>query len=581
MKYSTLALAYSSIESTSKRLEKTHLVRELLVKTSEKEIKAVTLLLQGMVFPAWDPRKIGVAEKIVIKALARTLGTKEDNVMKQWKKTGDLGLAAEKLHATKTQVTLFSEVLSVQKVFANLQKLASTEGSGSVDSKIQLIAELLSSASAIEAKYITRTVIGDLRVGIAEGTLRDAIAWAFLDAKENYDQEKKTISPDREKYESVIATIQLAYDRCNDFGTVAEAAIKGEKALATIKLTIGVPIKVMLAQRSKGIEHALEMVGTPADLEYKLDGFRMQIHKSKDGIRLFTRRLEEVTAQFPDVVQAVKKHVKGTEFILDAEVVGFDPKTGKYRAFQDISQRIRRKYGIEEMAKKLPVEVNVFDVLIHNGKETLDLPLKERIKILKDILIPEKRKLIEVSRLITDDAKKGKAFYEKSMAAGNEGIMAKTLEAPYKPGSRVGFMVKVKHVMDTMDLVIVGAEWGEGKRAGWLTSFIVACQSPDGLVEIGKVATGLKELEEQGLSFKEMTDLLKPLIREEKERQITVKPQLVLEVAFEEIQASPTYSSGYALRFPRVRGLREDRGVQDITTLEEVQEAYDLQRGRN
>ncbi|MEK6886847.1 MAG: ATP-dependent DNA ligase, partial [Nanoarchaeota archaeon] len=358
----------------------------------------------------------------------------------------------------------------------------------------------------------------------------------------------------------------------------------GLNGLAKLSLKVGAPIKVMLYPKAEDFKEAFEIVGKPAQLEFKYDGFRIQAHKKDNKITLFTRRLENVTKQFPDVVEFVKEHVKAKEFIIDSEAVGYDPKTKKYIAFQSISQRIKRKYDIEKTAKEFPVELNIFDIVECNGTDYLNKPFRERRKLLEKVIpknIPLKIRLAEA--IVTDDVKKAEKFYQQSLAAGNEGVMAKSLDAAYQPGRRVGGGVKVKPVMETLDLVIVGAEKGEGKRAGWLSSFIIACrdEDTDDLVEIGRVSTGFKEKKEEGTSFEEMTELLEPLIIDKKSKIVVVKPKIIIEVAFEEIQKSPEYSSGYALRFPRLVRLREDRGVDDSSTLREVDMFYNKQRGRH
>jgi DNA ligase 1 len=337
----------------------------------------------------------------------------------------------------------------------------------------------------------------------------------------------------------------------------------------------------MLYKKADDIKNAFKQVGKPAAFEYKYDGFRIECHKEKDKIRLYTRNFEDVTKQFPDVVDAVKGHIACDSCIFDSEVVGYKKKTTQYLPFQKISQRIRRKYNIKETAEEFPVEVNVFDLLYLDGKSTIDKPFNERRKLLTKILKPKERTIVLSRIMITESEEEANRFYNEALDKGNEGVMAKNLEAIYKPGSRVGFGVKVKPVMESLDLVIVGAEWGEGKRASWLTSFIVACRdNDDNLQTIGKVSTGLKELEAEGTTFKHLTKLLKPLITEEKGKEVKVKQEIIIEVHYEEIQKSTKYSSGYALRFPRFIRLREDRGAHDCSLLDQVEELFDEQRGQ-
>jgi len=640
MKYIDLVEVYQKLDSTTKRLEKTYFISELLRETPLEDLSRITLLLQGKIFPPWDERKIGVASRMVLKSINLATGLNSRDIEDEWKKTGDLGKTAENLIKRKKQATLFSQDLSVSKVFNNLRKLATLEGLGSVDQKVKLISELLTSAKPIEARYIVRNVLEELRVGVGAGSLRDAIAWAFFpkvvgiffkcDKCNNYmpninkclecnqaienkfnkeverfDKKKvlKLKSTDelkkadlkkydfilckdenlaRECYNYIVNAVQGAYDVANDFSVVAEKAKSGGiNGLMSVGLEPGRPVKVMLAIKVKDIKEGFERVGKPADIEYKLDGFRLQIHKKDNKIKLFTRRLENVTKQFPEVVDYVKNNVNGDSFIIDSEAVGFNPKTKKYLPFQSISQRIKRKYDIKNMAKEFPVELNVFDVIYYNGKNMVKTPFIERRKIIEKIVKPAERKIVYVKNLITSDEKEVLKFYKESLNKGNEGIMFKTLDAVYKPGARVGHMVKFKPVMDTLDLVIVGAEWGEGKRSNWLSSFTLACiDENNNFLEIGKVGTGIKEKSELGVSFGQLTEELKPLIISEKGKKANVRPEIVVEVRYEEIQKSPTYNSGYALRFPRVVNLRLERSAEECSTLKMVEEFYEGQRHR-
>ncbi|RMF56080.1 ATP-dependent DNA ligase [Candidatus Woesearchaeota archaeon] len=563
MDYSQLVETYKKLESTTKRLEKTTIISNLLRETKTEDLRMIVLLLQGKIFPAWDEREIGVASRLVIKAISLATGSSANEIEDKWKQTGDLGLVSEHFTTGKRQKTLFSQKLTVKKVFSNLQKLATLEGKGTVTKKIQLLAELLTSASPDEAKYIVRTVLCELRVGIGSGTMRDAIIEAFFD----------------EKDKETVQIVQNAYDLTNDFGEVAEIAkAKGINSLKNIPLTVGRPIKVMLYMKAKNISDGFERVGKPAAIEYKYDGFRIQLHGKNGSIKLFTRRLEDVTAQFPDIVKIVKGLIKADEFILDGEVIGIDAKTKKWLPFQNISQRIKRKYDIEKVAKEVPVMLNLFDAMQVKGENIINKPFRERRTMLKKITEEQPNKLELARQIITSDEKKAEDFYKESLKKGNEGIMMKNLEAVYKPGSRVGYGVKVKPTMENLDVVITGAEWGEGKRANWLTSFTIAIIDDDkNLLEVGKVGTGIKE-KEAGLTFEKLTGLLKPLIISEKGREVKVKPEIVIEVSYEEIQKSPTYSSGYALRFPRVISLREDMSADDCSTLNVLEDLYQNQR---
>jgi DNA ligase-1 len=578
MHYETLVELYDKLFSTTKRLDKTRAIAQFL-KDLKDDGDMIFLLLRGRIYPDWDDTKIGFAVRMAIKAIAVSSGIPEDKVEQEWKKLGDLGDVSEKLISKKKQSTLFTTKLTVKKVFSNLRKLSEQEGSGSVDTKIKLISELLTSASPSEAKYIIRTVLEDMRIGIGDSTLRDAIAWCCFDiaVKENEDEE--AVVKERDKYNSIIAALQEAYDITNEWSIVFQKAKKGIDELKDVSIKIGIPIKVMLFIKAISFEDAFERVGKPCAWEYKYDGFRMQIHKKGNEVIIFTRRLENVTSQFPDVIERILNNVHAESCILDAEAVGIDPKTGKYLPFQNVSQRIKRKYGIEEMTKKLPIELNVFDILYCDDVSQLKVPYLERRKLIEKIIKQKSREIVVSDQIVSSDLAEVESFFKKAVDRGNEGLMAKKLDSVYKPGSRVGFGMKIKAMKESLDLVIVKAEYGEGKRAGWLSSFTVACMDEDGtLLEIGKVSTGLKEKDEEGTSFEMLTNLLKPLILSEKGKEVAVKPQVIIEVGHEEIQKSNSYSSGYALRFPRFLKLREDKGLDEISTVDYVDRLFREQK---
>jgi len=585
MNYLDLCQLYHQLDATTKRLEKTWHISRFLQKAHPDDLPSIILLLQGLIYPEYDERKMGIASRLILKAIQVATGIPAMKVEEMWKATGDLGISAERLVTKKTQSTLASRELTVEKVLTNLRRASELEGEGMVDKKVKLLAELLTSATPIEARYIIRTTLEELRVGVASCTIRDAITWAFFEdaCKLNYDEQKKSIEPeDREKYSEIVAIVQTAHDLCNDYAEVARLAkTAGMRGLQDVSLTVGKPIKVMLFQKARGIGEAFERVGKPCAFEYKYDGFRLQIHKQGGRIVLYTRRLEDVTQQFPEVVAYVKTHVHADAVILDGEAVGYHPKTKKYLPFQSISQRIRRKYDIERLSRDFPVELNIFDILSADGNTVMGEPFRKRRERIERMIEQVPYKIIVAKQLVTDDPEKAEAFYKASLDAGEEGVMAKNLEGIYKPGSRVGFGVKIKPTMETLDLAIVGAEWGEGKRKGWLSTFALACRDEDTgeFLELGKVGTGFKELEaEGGITFEQMTKLLEQLIIAEKGKEVTVKPQIVIEVTYEEIQRSPTYTSGYALRFPRLVNLRMEKPADEASTLQIVEELYDNQK---
>ncbi|MBU4246524.1 MAG: ATP-dependent DNA ligase [Nanoarchaeota archaeon] len=666
MLYRALAETYQKLEATTLKLEKARILSDFLQNSPAEELDNVCYLALGRIYPGWSETELGIASLLMVKTLSKTYGVNPKKIEEEWKKTGDLGTVAENLTETKKQAALFKRHLSLNDVFENLRKLPSHEGSGSQEKKRMLISELFSSASPLEAKYLARTIIGNLRIGVAEGILRDAIAEAFfatayskaqlllktdgareferlfkiegkrfviedtiakyfeeddesgevkkrfeifkekntvriatckeidtIAKEETFWKKSKSIGADfifaesdeitKAINEKIYSAVDEAIELSNDFGLVAKCASEeGDAGFKSITLELGHPIKVMLAQKSTGIDDALETVGTPCAIEYKYDGFRMQIHKKGDDVEIFTRRLENVTRQFPEIRDAVKKGIRADTCIIEGEAVGFDPKTKKYKAFQEISRRIKRKYEIGKTAEEIPIILNLFDILYLDGKSLIKAEFADRRRKLEVIVREMPMRLVLAEQLLTASKTSAEEFYKKSLEAGNEGIMFKNISAPYKPGSRVGHMIKLKPTMESLDLTIVGGEWGEGKRANWVSSFILACIDRDtgDFVGIGRMGTGIKEKTIEGLSFSELTEMLREHIIKEEGKTVMVEPSIVVEVAYEEIQKSPTYSSGYALRFPRLLRLRVDRAPQEIDDLTRVEDLYNKQRGR-
>jgi len=581
MYYSRLADTYEELEKTSAKLKKSEIIAMLLKETDSREMGMVVLLLQGRVFPIWSEKELGIANLLMIKAISTATGFPAGKVEERFKKTGDLGLVVEELIKNKKQSTLFSRRLTVGKVFENLQKVAGVEGKGSQDRKFQLVSEIIGSAQAKEAKYIVRTVLGELRIGVAEGIVRDAIAEAFF-----HENERK----------EAINAIEWAWFLTGDYGVTAGIAKeKGLSGLKKVKLEIGKPIQVLLAEKSPSLQDALESFEECA-IEIKYDGARVQIHKSGERIWLYTRRLENITRQFPDLVELVKKHVKGNEFIIEGEILAVDPKTQRPLTFQTLSQRIHRKYDIQEIVKQIPIQVNVFDVIYHGGKSFFSTPFRERRKFLESIIVPLPGKFQLAEELVTKDIKKAESFYKRALEANQEGVMVKNLSALYQPGRRVaGGWLKVKPTMESLDLAIIGAQWGTGKRAGWMGSFLLGCldEKAGDFLECGMIGTGIKEKEgvsgrlqagmekeQEGVTFHQLTKLLKPNIESEKGGLIKIRPKVVVEVAYEEIQKSPNYRSGFALRFPRVVRIRFDKGPEQADTLHRVKLLFEQQKGQ-
>lgn len=568
MEYSRLAELYEYLEETSSRLAKTEKIAAFLRDTDDVSLGHVVLLVQGRVFPSYSDKEIGIADKTMVRTISSSTGFPESKVVAAFKKTGDLGLVAERMSSGRRQTILGRTGISTGKVFENLRKIALIEGTGSQGKKMSLVKELLAGAAPREAKYIVRTVLGELRIGVAKGILRDSITEAFFGAEGT------------EKRREIASAIESAWFVRPDYAEIAAIAKEqGLDGLRKVSVEVGKPYHVLLAQKAKSLEEALDEFGRP-QLEFKYDGARVCIHRKGDDIWVFTRRLENVTGQFPDLVDTVREGIGSEEYIVEGEILAIDPENGRPLPFQRLSRRIKRKYDIGKMSHEIPVQVNLFDLVFEGGKSMFSEPLGKRISRLEKIVKPVKGRLRLARKLVTKDAAKANKFYESALKERQEGVMVKNLDSEYRPGRRVGYWLKVKPTMESLDLVITGAEWGSGKRASWLGSFILSCRKGDDFLECGMMGTGIKEKGE-GVTFEEMTSRLRPLIEKEEGRSVKIKPSLVVEVAYEEIQKSTNYSSGFALRFPRLLRTRPDKSEEDADTLEKVRRLYCLQRGRN
>ena len=558
MQYSRLAETFEKLESTQKTLEKTDILAELFRESGE-ELPEVVLLATGTPFPAWKNMDLGVSSKTLVKIISKATGRSEDEITEVWKDEGDLGFAAEEMVEKKTQQRLMTREVTVEKVFERLQKVAEMDAKGlsqsvNQDKKQKELADLISSADPKEARYLARIIINNLRLGVGEGTIRDALAEAFFDG-EHKDK------------------IQKAYDFTNDFAEVSKACREGLEKVESLELELNRPIKSMLAKKVETIEEGFEEVGEPAAIDYKYDGMRAQIHVKEGDVTVFTRRLEDVTEQFPDVVESVEENIDSENCIIDTEIVGYDPEDGGMIPFQKLSKRIKRKYEIQKLKAQIPVTVRPFD-LIYLDEPILEKKYSERWRKLNRIVSEEENEMKMVDHAETSEEEKVGEMQQKSLSAGHEGIMMKSLDAEYKPGNRVGYMVKLKPVMETLDLAIIAAKWSEGRRSDWLGQLYLGCydEKNDEYLEVGKMATGLTD--EQ---FQEITEKLKPLITSEDGRKVKVRPEVIVEAEYEEIQKSPNYSSGYALRFPRMKQFRDDK--EEADGLDKIKNLYSDQSG--
>ncbi|MEM1689269.1 MAG: ATP-dependent DNA ligase [Candidatus Hadarchaeales archaeon] len=565
MKYLTLAETFEKLEKTSSYLEKNEIIVSLLQNTPPEYIEKVVLLLLGRAWPTYVSKETGVGIQQLKKAISLASGYPTSQVEHLLKKMGDLGEVAQELIKKKKQVSLFQKPLTVSDVFETIKRLPEITGESSIDRKIERVASLLTSAQPIEAKFIVRTVLGDLRIGVAEGRLRDAIADAF------------NIPPE---------DVEKAYMLTSDYALVAKtAAEKGIEGVRGLSVVVGRPVSPMLAQRAESIAEVLQRMNGKAAFEIKLDGIRIQAHKDGEKVILFTRRMEDYTSMFPDMIYPLRRAIKAEKAIVDGELVAIDPETKKPMPFQEVLKR-RRKYGIEKTAKQIPVELHLFDVLLVDDRAMLERPYVERRKILEKI-IEENEKVFIVEQKVLSREEEIREFSDYAIKIGHEGLLAKELNSPYRAGRREFLWLKIKPVLETLDLVVVGVLYGKGKRAGVFGSYILAARDPASgkFKTVTKCGSGFTDED-----LKDLTELFQPLILQKPDPSVDieidvdahVEPKIVFEVAYEEIQASPEekHTSGFGLRFPRFIRIREDKRPEEAATINEIAELYRRQEER-
>ncbi|MHA1835933.1 MAG: ATP-dependent DNA ligase [Candidatus Odinarchaeia archaeon] len=582
MFFRQLSEYYQKLEDTTKRLEMTDILTELLKNTTVEEIDKIIYLTQGKLHPDWyGLPEIGMAEKTVLDAIYATTGIKLNNLKSKLDKLGDIGLVAEEAIKNKVQRTIFEsfQPLTVQHVYDQLDKITKTTGPGSNELKKRVLSGLLHRCSPLEAKYITRIITGDLRLGIADMTILDALSIAFTGSKESRE------------------IIERAYNICSDLGLIAKKLmIEGLEFLKTMKIRVGIPIRMMQAQRASTIDEILERLGKCA-VEYKYDGERFQIHKAKDKIIIYSRRLEKITEQYPDAVEIISKSVKSDEFILEAEAVAVDVDADQLLPFQELMHR-RRKYDVADAVETYPIKLFFFDCLLNQGLDLTQTSYVERRKNLEKILKPNENASL-ATQLITDSKEDFEKFFHQAVSAGCEGVMAKSIkpESIYQAGSRGWLWIKYKRdyrteLSDTLDLVVIGAFSGRGRRGGNYGSLLVGCYDPDtdSFKSVAKVASGFTD--EDVVNFTRKLSKMKlshkhPRADTKIEADVWVPPKIVLEIVGAELTLSPIHSCAYgkikkdvglAVRFPRFTGrIRDDKSPEDATTEEEIIQIYKQQ----
>ncbi|MCY4729358.1 ATP-dependent DNA ligase [Natronomonas gomsonensis] len=543
MEFAAFADRAAEMEAEPADLETVTLVAELFAETGD-ELDTVARFVQGRVFPAHDGTKLDIGPSLCYAALAKAAGTNVSvaDIEDRLAEVGEIGAVAETLDLGGQQgLSAFGagggDTLIVSEVDDQLRSLAAAEGSGSTDTKLDTLFGLFNRADDLEARFLARLVLGEMRIGVGEGTVRDAIADGF-----------------EVPVEAVARAIQVS----NDCGLVAETAREDGKAgLEDVHLQVGRPVKAMLAQAGTAVDALDEW--ERAAVETKFDGARVQVHHDGETTRLFSRNLEDVTDSLPEVVESVDQQLD-VPAILDGEVVAVD-EAGEPLPFQEVLRRFRRKHDVAATRESVAVELHAFDCLHANGDDLLDTSLVERHDRLCGLLSTGVSELV-----LTDDADAIAEFEAEALDDGHEGIMLKNPDSSYTPGNRGKNWLKRKPDVETLDLVVTGAEWGEGRRANLLGTFLLSARTPDGYETLGKVATGITDEELAALH-----DRLEPYVRSESGTEVDIEPAVVFEVGYEEIQHSPTYSSGYALRFPRFVGVREDKSPDDADSLERVE----------
>lgn len=551
--FQAFAQLCQQVEGISSTLEKVNVVAAFLAGLEEAELAIASNFVMGTVFPPGSDPVMGVGPSILYEAITRACGCPAELVLELLRETGDPGLVASKVVEKRRPQNFASftgaDNISISDVYQRFLAVSKASGRKSHELKVKNLQFLFSQASSLEAQYIARLAIEDLRIGVGEGGVRDALAKAFGQP---------------------AVEIERGYNLTNDMGLVAVSTKRG--TLSNLSVMINRPMKMMLAQLSEGIPAALQEMGTAA-IEWKYDGARVQIHKEGGKVRIYSRRLENVTSSLPEIARAALKQINAKSAILDGEAVALSAD-GRPRAFQEILKRFRRKYNVEKLAAEIPLSLFLFDLIYLDGRSVIDLTLLERRELL--VKIADSSLLAE--QVLSDKVEVAERIYKKALDAGHEGIMLKNPSSVYAPGKRGKNWLKVKPVMETLDLVVIGAKWGEGRRATFLGSYRLACRDPETgkLLDVGWVATGLTDE-----SLAELTELFKSLVIVQMGMEVELKPAVIFEVAYEEIQRSPNYSSGYALRFPRLVSVRDDKSLDEADTLERIGALYRMQRGRN
>jgi len=550
-----LAELCDRLEATTKRGEMVELVAEFLRKLRAEEVGPATTMLLGRPFPRWSPKVLEVSWATLHELILRLTRVRPGEFAAAFDRTGDLGAATAIVFESgrrRRQAVFIEEPLTISEVRKTFEKISQLKGPGVRERKERLLETMLSRATPQEAKYLVKVIIGEMRTGFQEGLMELAVAEAF---NVPHDAIRR----------AAMFTGEIA-----DVAEIAKA--RGEEGVKALKPEVFRPIQPMLAQNVERVEEALEIHRGMTAFEHKIDGARVQIHKSGNEVKIFSRRLTDVTGSLPEVVESIRKGVKAREAILEGEVVALDER-GRPMPFQYLMQRFRRERDVERMMRELPLGLHLFDLLHLDGESLVDLDYQRRREKLGQVT-----GLPLTKQLITDDAGEARKFLDEALAEGHEGLMAKELESPYVPGIRGKRWLKIKPALEPLDLVITAAEYGYGRRKDWLSDYYLAARDAETgeFLAVGKTFKGLTDEE-----IIEMTERLKGLTIRREGRRVVVKPEIVVEVSYNEIQRSPKYKCGMALRFARITRIRDDKGPEDADTIQRVREIYKRQVKRH
>jgi DNA ligase-1 len=596
-----LAERMAAIEATPSRLEMTEQLADTLSEADAEATPAIAYMVLGSLAPEFEGMEVGLAENRVRELIQTRTGASEADVDELMAELGDLGLVAEHLWESSEggQVALdaFGQGeetrLAVLDVHGRLAEIARIEGEGSQEKRKRHALRLLDQVGPTEARFLVRFLVGQLRLGVADQTLLDGAAIAYAPEDEVTTGDDDLPRPPAAWRE----TLERAYNLTSDIGAVlAKAREEGRSGLAAVETTPGMPVRPMLAERGKDAETIFENVGTPALAEYKYDGLRIQAHVTEDDVQLFSRRLEDVTGPYPDVVANLQEALGDTEAVVEGEAVPIDPDTGEIQPFQEIAKRRGRKHDLQQAIEEVPIQLFTFDCLWVDGEDLTTEPVELRRKRLEEILGDHGRVAASHARRV-HDASELDAFFHEAVQDGSEGLMVKKLgeDSHYQAGARGYRWIKYKadyqaELADSMDLVVVGAWHGKGRRAGWWGTLLGAAwdEQETRYKTVCKVGTGFTDED-----LEELDELLEPHRRETPPKDLDVElepdvffdPELVAEIHGADLTRSPVHSAakdeegGIALRFPRFVRWRPDKGPQDATTVDEVGSMYYDQTG--